>query len=201
MKRRKVKTDLIVLNNTRWEDICYHFIGTELQIIVNFSAVNSSESFSRLVAGEDFLMVTLALWLKNRKYRHIVFSFEDSFKTELDFNEHNRQLLQAAFVISNGSLLHATSFTNAINVRFDYNLTENVSFSKLSLRLIHIQPNNVTFISLPLLSQSRTMMLGSLGAGTEQHFSMSLSSCGLTSCSFTTSVHINSAKFSHPRSC
>lgn len=33
-------TDLVVLNNTLWEHICYHFIGTELQLNINFSAWN-----------------------------------------------------------------------------------------------------------------------------------------------------------------
>lgn len=174
-------TDLVVLNNTLWEHVCYHFIGTELQININFSAVNSSEGFSRLLADKAFLMITLALWLENSNYQHMVFSFLDGFKTEDDFEEENHQLLPAIDMITNGSLFQVISSPSSISLSFDYDLMEYAIFDKLSLRLIHIQPNNVTYVSLPLSSSQNSIILrGGLDAGTAQHFSMSLGSCGLT---------------------
>ena len=175
-------TDLIVLNNTLWENVCYHFLGTELQINVDFDLYNSSEAFSRLLANTGFLMVTLPLWTENDTYKHVVFSFLDEFKTQEDFTEENHQLQPAIEMVANGSFVEVVSHSlNSIHLRFNYDMSSYSEFDELSFRLVHAQPNNVTYLSLPLTSSTNHVVVRTgLNPGTIQHFSMSLSSCGLT---------------------
>ncbi len=173
-------TDLVVLNNTLWNNVYYHFLGTELQININFDVQNSSEALSRLLADMGFLMVTLPLWLENDTYKHVVFSFLDGFKAQHDFQEKQ---LQPAIIdlIKNVSFFEVTSHSlNTIDLRFNYDLSSYSQLDELSFRLVHIQPNNVTYLSLPLSSsRNYRVVRAGLKAGTVQHFAVSLSSCGL----------------------
>jgi Ca2+-binding RTX toxin-like protein len=175
-------TDMIVLNNTLWQNTCYHFLGTELQININFTIPNSSEAFSRLLGDRAFLLVTLPLWLENSTYQHVYFSFLDDFKTESDFTESNHQIQPAVNLIENSSIIQVLhSSLNDIQLRLDYDLSAYSQYDGLSFQLIHIQPNNVTYLPMPLLStRNHVIRRTELKSGTAQHFALSLISCGLT---------------------
>ena len=175
-------TDLIVVNNSLWENMCYHYIGDDLQINFNFDIRNSTEAFTRLMLNEVFFMVTLPFWLENATYQHVVFSFLDRFATFNDFEETNHQLESMIDTIRNETLLlfnHVRE--NEIYLTIDFILFD-FTTEQVSLELVHLQPNLVAYHPLSFQPETVTqnIRLENLTAGTQHSFSLMLNSCGLT---------------------
>ena len=173
--------DLILMNQTFSEDICYYFYGEDLQINIDFSNSNATETVIRISLGEDFLMITLPFWLRNSTYRHVTFSFLDGYLYSDDFNETDKQLEPMIDLIRSGEMLYIASGGSDIILHFNISTLPGnlVSLQNtLSLEYVHIDHNSTTYFPLNL-PPPESIRITDLSAGSHS-FSLLLSTCQLT---------------------
>ena len=173
--------DLILMNQTSSENVCYYFYGEDLQLNVDFDDVNSTEAVARISLGEDFLMLTLPFWLQNSTYQHMAFSFSDGIMTPEDFDEHGKQLQPMIDFVRSGRLLRSATVTgNGITLNFNFNSPALVVSSQetASLQYVHFNYNSTTYYPVDF-PPPESITIHDLLAGSTHSFTLILSSCEL----------------------
>ena len=170
--------DLVILNKTSQEQVCYFFLGDDLEINIHFN-VNTSDSFSRLNTAEDFLQITLPFWLKNTTYQHIAFTFLDGVLLPKEFSQTGRQV-QPLFdlVISDNFFQIASISGDTICLRFSYS-NDVVFHDNVGLEYVHVTQGKTSYHPV-VLPPKKNICLDNLPAGVEHTFTLMLTSCNLT---------------------
>ena len=176
--------DLLLMNKTLSTQMCYFFVGEELEIVIDYS-INTTDAVARLYRDESYLQISLAYWLRNTTYQHLAIKFSDEFVTEDVFREIDNQFGPLVETLENEEFLsvHCTE-QHKICLRFTYNssILNIASSNRVTLEYVHINNDSIMYHPLVLSSGvtdkiEMIIEITDLEAGTDNKFMVKLTSC------------------------
>ena len=176
--------DLLMINKTLSTQMCYFFVGEELEIVISYD-INTPEAVARLYRDENYLQISLAYWLRNKTYQHLAIKFSDEFVTEEEFTEIDSQFGPLVATLGNEEFLSVyCTEQHKICLRFTYNssILHIASSNRVTLEYVHIINDSVTYHPLVFSSGvtdkiEMNIEITDLEAGTDNTFMVKLTSC------------------------
>ena len=176
--------DLLLMNKTLSNQMCYFFVGEELEIVISYD-INTPEAVARLHRDESYLQISLAYWLRNTTYQHLAIKFSDEFVTEEEFTEIDSQFGPLVATVENEEFLSVfCTEQHRICLRFTYNssILSIASSHHVTLEYVRINNDSITYHPLALSSGvtdkiEMDIEITGLEAGTDNKFMVKLTSC------------------------
>ncbi len=176
--------DIIIMNNTVQNDMCYFFLGDDMEISISFQR-NTSSNSGRFQIDQDNLHITLYNLLRNTTNQHIAFLFSDGlFKYPDDFKSisEEKQLYPYFKQIVSQNILHISQ-VDGRSLMLNFNLTETGidCMEDYKIEYVHVDYNITTYHKLfwPSKGQIISKSLTNLNAGINHVFSVIMTSCDL----------------------
>ena len=177
--------DLILLNKTSSDSICYFYLDEDLDINIKFDT-NTANAFKRVQSGQNFLHIELGYILRNTTYQHISFLFSDGLVQYPDgFDSKGKQLFDLYSQIMSGYIVDVSSDSHS-SLQLSFNFTDisynNPDTSTYKVEYAHVTYNSLKYYSLNWPTNGGVVKseLENVRSGIEHNFLVTLTSCELS---------------------
>ena len=178
-----VLDDLVLLEKTKSNSMCYFYLDTDLNININYQT-NDGTNFARILYGRDFLFIKISHFLRNTTYQHISILFSDILFHHTDFATSGKQLDALYNQILSGHILEVSS-NSQTSLQLKFNFTslgsEPPSPSNYKVEYVHNEWKSIKYntISWPMQGGSEIVTINNAIPGYGHKFIVILTSCNL----------------------